>query len=333
MCHERLPGLPLCWSSVILSTQGMGEEKVITSPIWLPATVAAGALQAWRTAVQKRVSHSMSVNAAGLVRYLYGLPFALMLVAGYEMLFAPGGFPVLGRWFLLFCAAGGLAQIVATNLLIMAFSYRNFVVGTAYSKTEAVQGAILSFLLLGERLSPLSWAGIGCGVLGVMVLSTGGRRMGPMDFVRALGQPAALCGIASGFFFALTAIGIRRATQEVATPHPIRAALIVLATTICLQVAMQGCYLFLREREQVRAVFANWRVAGQVGLLSSIGSACWFTGFATAPVALVRIVGQVEVAFTFAFSRFYLGERMMRSEGLGLILVVTGVILALAGTR
>jgi drug/metabolite transporter (DMT)-like permease len=304
---------------------------MITSPIWLPATITAGALQAWRTAVQKRVSHSMSVNAAGLVRYLYGLPFALMLVAGYETFFASGGFPALARTFPLFCAAGGLAQIVATNLLIMAFSHRNFVVGTAYSKTEAVQGAALSYLLLGERLSPVSWAGIGCGVIGVMVLSTGGRRMGPMDFLRALGQPAALCGIASGFFFALTAIGIRRATQDVATPDPIQAALIVLAVTVCLQVLMQGGYLFLRERDQVRTVFAEWRVAGQVGLLSSLGSACWFTGFATAPVALVRIVGQVEVAFTFAFSRFYLGERMMRSEGIGLVLVVTGVILALAG--
>ncbi|MDB5705364.1 MAG: EamA family transporter [Sphingomonas bacterium] len=304
---------------------------MITSPIWLPATIVAGGMQAWRTAVQKRVSHSMSVNAAGLVRYLYGLPFALILLAGYEAVFAHGPLPVAGRWFLLFCAAGGLAQIVATNLLLLAFGHRNFVVGTAYSKTEAVQGAILSFLLLGERLSPLSWAGIGCGVVGVMVLSTGGKRMGPMDFLRALGQPAALCGIASGFFFAMTAIGIRRATHDLATPDPIRAALIVLAVTVSLQVLMQGCYLVLRERDQVPRVFAHWRVAGQVGLLSSIGSACWFTGFATAPVALVRIVGQVEVAFTFAFSRFYLGERMMRSEGVGLVLVVTGVILALAG--
>lgn len=304
---------------------------MITSPIWLPATITAGALQAWRTAVQKRVSHSMSVNAAGLVRYLYGLPFALILAGIYETFFAPGGFPTLGPTFPLFCAAGGLAQIIATNLLIMAFSHRNFVVGTAYSKTEAVQGAALSFLLLGERLSPVSWAGIGCGVVGVMVLSTGGKRMGPMDFLRALGQPAALCGIASGFFFALTAIGIRRATQDVATPDPIQAALIVLAVTVCLQVLMQGSYLFLRERDQIRTVFAEWRVAGQVGLLSSMGSACWFTGFATAPVALVRIVGQVEVAFTFAFSRFYLGERMMRSEGIGLVLVVMGVVLALAG--
>lgn len=304
---------------------------MITSPIWLPATLFAGALQAWRTAIQRRLGKSLSVNAAGLVRYLYGLPIAIALMLAYQYGIAPAAFPMLGGKFLLFCMAGGLAQIIATNLLLMAFSHRNFVVGTAYSKTEAVQGALLSFLLLGERLSLLTWLGIGSGVAGVMILSTGGKRMAPMDFIRALGQPAALYGIASGFFFALTAIAVRRATMEVGTDDHIRAALIVLAVTVALQTIMQGGYVFWRERDQVAGVFSSWRVSGQVGLLSSIGSACWFTGFASAPVALVRIVGQVEVIFTMAFAHFYLGERMARSEGAGLLLVTAGVVLALAG--
>jgi drug/metabolite transporter (DMT)-like permease len=76
----------------------------------------------------------------------------------------------------------------------------------------------------------------------------------------------------------------------------------------------------------------TWRSSGQVGLLASLGSACWFTGFATAPVALVRIVGQVEVIFTLVFSHFYLRERMRGSEAMGLILIAAGVVLALAGS-
>ena len=254
----------------------------MTFPLWLPATLLAGALQAWRTAVQRRMAKTLSVNAAGLVRYLYGLPVAIGMMLAYQFL-APAAFPVLGRGFLLFCALGGLAQIVATNLLLMAFGERNFVVGTAYSKTEAVQSAILSVVLLGDHLSLLTWFGIGFGVVGVMVLSTGGKRMGLGDLLRALGQPAARYGIASGFEFALTTIAIRRATMEVATPDHIRAALIVLAATVALQTAMQGGYLAWRERDQVAKVFAEWRVAGQVGLMSSVASACWFTGFASAP--------------------------------------------------
>ena len=304
---------------------------MFSSPIWLPATLVAGALQAWRTAVQRRVSESLSLNGAGLVRYLYGMPFTTALLALYLVVF-PTPWPRLNADFLLFCGAGGLAQIIATNLLISAFRYRNFVVGTAYSKTEAAQGAVLSFFLLGEMLPPLSWAGIGCGVAGVMLLSTGGRKLGLWDFVRALGRPAAVTGIASGFFFALTAIGIRRATQGVDTDTPVFAALIVLAVTVPLQTVMQGGWLLWREPAEMRRVLSSWRVSGQVGLLSALGSACWFTGFATAPVALVRIVGQVEVAFTMAFGHFYLRETMRRSELAGLILVAAGVILALAGT-
>lgn len=303
----------------------------MTFPLWLPATLLAGALQAWRTAVQRRVSKTLSVNAAGLVRYLYGLPVAAAMMLTYQFLIAPSAFPALGRWFVLFCAAGGLAQIVATNLLLMAFGERNFVVGTAYSKTEAVQSAILSVVLLGDHLSLLTWLGIGFGVVGVMVLSTGGKRMGAGELLRSLGQPAARYGIASGFVFALTTIAIRRATMEVATPDHIRAALIVLAVTVTLQTLMQGGYLAWRERDQVAKVFAEWRTAGQVGLMSSVASACWFTGFASAPVALVRIVGQVEVAFTMAFAHFYLAEKTAKSEVAGLVLVAIGVVLALAG--
>lgn len=304
---------------------------MITSPIWLPATLLAGVLQAWRTAVQRRVGQALSVNAAGLVRYLYGLPFALALLLLYQMLIAPAAWPALGGGFLLFCAAAGLAQILATNLLLMAFGERNFVVGTAYAKTEAVQGALLSWLLLGDRLNLFAWLGIGLGVIGVMILSTGGKRTSAADFLHVLGQPAARYGIASGLLFALTTIGVRRATMAVATPDPIRAALIVLVATVTLQTLMQGAYLCWRERDQLRAVFMTWRVSGQVGLLSSLGSACWFTGFATAPVALVRIVGQVEIPFTLAFAHFYLGERLKRSEVTGLMLVGLGVALALAG--
>ncbi|MGN6817938.1 MAG: EamA family transporter [Sphingomonas sp.] len=303
----------------------------MTFPLWLPATLLAGALQAWRTAVQRRVSKTLSVNAAGLVRYLYGAPVAVAMMLAYQLLIAPAAVPALGRWFLPFCALGGLAQIVATNLLLMAFGERNFVVGTAYSKTEAVQSAVLSIVLLGDRLSLPTWLGIGFGVTGVMVLSAGGKRMTPAELVRALGQLAARYGIASGFVFALTTIAIRAATQEVATPDHVRAALVVLAVTVVLQTLMQGGYLVWRERDQVAKVFAEWRVAGQVGLMSSVASACWFTGFASAPVALVRIVGQVEVAFTMGFAHFYLGERTAKSEVAGLLLVAIGVVLALVG--
>ena len=64
---------------------------------------------------------------------------------------------------------------------------------------------------------------------------------------------------------------------------------------------------------------------------SACGSACWFSAFALAPVALVRALGQVEMLFTLLFSRFYLREQIRRTDVAGLLLIVAGVSLILAG--
>ena len=303
---------------------------MILSPIWLPATLFAGCVQAWRTAVQQRLRATLSVNAAGLVRYLYGFPVALLLLCGWTAL-QGAAIPALPLPFWGFAVAGGICQIIGTNLLIMAFGYRNFVVGTAYAKTEAVQGALLSAWLLHELLSPLVWAGIGVGVIGVIVLSTGGKRLGPGAILREVVQPAALCGLGAGLGFALTSIFIRSATRQLDTPDLLLRALVTLAVTMISQAILQGLYVAIREPQQLRAVATSWRTSGQVGVLAALGSAGWFTGFATAPVALVRTVGQIEVIFTLLFGRFYLKEPLGRSEAAGLVLVAIGVILAVAG--
>lgn len=268
----------------------------------------------------------MSVNAAGLVRYLYGLPVGLLLLLGYQALVHEAS-PAIGNGFLPLAAAGGFAQIIGTNLLLMAFGYRNYVAGTAFAKTEAIQGAILSMLLLGETLSRLTWLGIGIGVAGVMVVSAAGQRLRLADLV----QPAALCGLGAGFCFTMTSILVKSATFEIGTSDKVLAALIALVAVQACQTLMQGAYVLWRERDQLPRIFSTWRTSGQVGILAAFGSACWFTGFATAPVALVRAVGQVEVILTMGFSRLYLKEQARRSDALGLMLVGTGVVLALLG--
>jgi drug/metabolite transporter (DMT)-like permease len=298
--------------------------------LWLSATFLGGFFQSWRTAVQQRVRASLSVNAAGLVRYLFGFPVACVLLALYAV-WRRLSLPEIDPGFLPNALAAGFVQVIATNLLILSFGYRNYVVGTAYAKTEAMQGALLAMVMLGEILSLLTWAGIVVGVVGVILLSTGGQKVGPREMLRQLTQPAALCGIGAGFLFALTAIFVKRATFDLETEDKVYAALITLVAVLFLQLVMQGSYVIWRERDQVAKIFSNWRVAGQVGLLAALGSACWFTGFATAPVALVRAVGQVEVIFTLFFGRFYLREKLARSEVTGLLLVGAGVVLALLG--
>lgn len=297
---------------------------------WIPITLLAALFQTWRTALQQRLRGRFSVGTAGFVRYVYAIPVGLALLGAYWT--ATGGtLPRPNAGFLLGCAAGGLAQVVGTSLLIMAFGHRNFAVGTAYSKTDAVQAAAVSWLLLGETLPPLALAGIGVGVCGVLLLSLAGRGLNPRELLRATVQPAALCGLGAGAGFALAGVGIKSATLALAAPDPVLSALLALVVTNTLQTAMQGAWMAWREPAGLRAAFTAWRSAVWVGALSACGSACWFAGFALAPVALVRTLAQAELVFTLLFSRFYLHETLRRADLAGLALIVGGVLLVLLG--
>src|SRR3712207_8643906 len=97
---------------------------MILSPLWLPVTLVAALFQCWRTALQQRLRGQLSLNAAAVVRYLYGVPVGAALLVLY-LLVVGGEVPApLGLIFLLLCAGGGLTQILGTNLLIMAFGHR-----------------------------------------------------------------------------------------------------------------------------------------------------------------------------------------------------------------
>ena len=297
-------------------------------PLWVPVTLVAALFQTWRTALQQRLRGRLSVGTAGLVRYLYAVPVGLALLLGYCA--ASGAvLPTPTSAFVLACAVAGLAQVLGTLLLIMAFGHRNFAVGTAYAKTDAVQAALLSWLLLGEALAPVAWLGIGVGVCGVLTLSLAGRGLHPGTLLRATVQPAALCGLGAGTGFAVAGVGIKAATVALGASDVILGALFALVVTNVLQTFMQGGYMAWREPAGLRDAFSSWRSSAWVGALSAGGSACWFVSFALAPVALVRTLGQVEMPFTLLFSRFYLQESLRRADVAGLVLIVCGVVLVL----
>ncbi len=298
--------------------------------LWIPITVGAALSQCWRTAMQQKLRGLLSVNAAGFVRYLYGAPMAAIILC--VTLWVTGlPLPTPNAMFLMWCLLAGIGQILGTNLLIMAFGYRNFAVGTAYAKTEAAQSSVVALVLLGEMLRPLAWAGIALGLVGVQVLSLAGRGLKPRALLAATIQPAALCGLGTGFIFAVITVFIKLANQSIEGDSLILRAVFALFVTNCMQIALQGTYLAWREPAELKKAFTSWRSSMWVGALSGLGSACWYSAFAMAPLAMVRSLGQIEVVFTLLFSRFYLHETLKRSEILGLVLVVCSVVLVLAG--
>ena len=82
---------------------------MILSPLWLPVTLAAALFQTWRTALQQKLRGQLSVNAAAVVRYLYGVPVGALILTLYLLLFG-GTLPALNLSFLALAAAGGLGR-------------------------------------------------------------------------------------------------------------------------------------------------------------------------------------------------------------------------------
>lgn len=265
------------------------------------------------------------------MRYLYALPLDLLLLGMTWWFFQPSAWG-LSPELILLCLAGGISQIFGTFFLISAFGHRNFVVGTAYAKTEAVQLILISVLIFGISLPPLAIVGAVGAMVGVLWLSIPVERFTLGSWLRASGQPAALFGLGAGLSFALTALFLREASLTLDAQLPVLfKALLILLITNSLQTVVQGGYMARFERLQLRQCLIVWRRAAPVGALSALGSAAWFTGFALTQVALVRGLGQIEVVFTLLFGHFFLREHFQRREVFGLILVAAGVlVIALA---
>ena len=289
--------------------------------MWIPVTLFAAAFQTARTATQHRLRALLSVSGAGFVRYLYGAPLAGLAVLIARL--SGAAWPSVHAHFWPAILAGGVTQILGTVCLIRAFDARDYAVGTVFSKTEVVQVAVFSLVLLGEPLRWGGWLGAGVCTVGVTLLATKGRRL----TWPALRQPAALYGLAAGGLFGLAAIAIRSATKSLDGGPVVVRAIVALAVMNTMQTIIHGGYLVWREPGQVRLAVTHWRSSAVVGLLSVLGSAGWALALALENAAKVRTVGQVELLFTFAASRWWFHDRHARAEYVATALVAAGVVL------
>ena len=288
--------------------------------MWIIVTLVAAGFQTARTALQHRLRALLSVSGAGFVRYLYGAPLSALAVLvawsigvewpHFEVRFWPS---ILG---------GGVAQILGTVCLIRAFDARDFAVGTVFAKTEVVQVAFLSWVILGEPLRWGGWFGAAVCMVGVALLATKGQRLS----CAAVRQPAALYGLAAGGLFGLASIGIRGATKALDGGPIVMRAIVTLAVMNTMQTIVHGGYLVIRERDQLRLTLVQWRSSAIVGVLSVCGSAGWALALALENAAKVRTLGQVELLFTFGVSRWWLKDRHTRGELVASGLVAFGVV-------
>jgi drug/metabolite transporter (DMT)-like permease len=297
-------------------------------PLWIPITIAAALCQNIRTTMQQKIRGLLSVDGANFVRYLYGAPLALAALA--FLVWGTGRtVPTITLAFLGLVTIAGVAQIVATSLMIHSFSLRNFTVGTVYSKTETVFVALFATYIAGEPLAFGSWIGIFVCLGGVAILSVRGKLSDIRSVLADLTHKGAVYGILSGAVFAIAAGTIREASKLLPEGDFMIRGITVLACMNTIQVVLMALYLARRDRPQLGKVWHNWRSSIWVGIFSVLGSAGWALAVTLENAALVRAVGQIELVFTFISSRLVLKERPSLGEWIGSILVVGGVVLIL----
>ena len=296
--------------------------------LWVPITVAAAFMQNARSALQKHLKGRLTDLGAAYVRFLYAWPFSLLYVLGLNQ-WGGMALPEPNGWFLFYAVLGGLAQIIFTVLLMVLFSFRNFAVGTTFSKTEVVQIAILGFLILGDELTLWAITAIVTAAGGVIALSMGQGRVSLHSMLVGLTERATLIGLVCGAFLGGSVVFYRGAALALGYDGVVMAAAYTLAVSVVIQTVLMGLYLALCEPRTLRDVFVHWRWSLAVGVAGVLGSIFWFTAFTMQNAAYVRAVGQIELVFTFIASVFIFRERTNWVEILGILLVGAGILLLL----
>ena len=298
--------------------------------LWIPVTLGAALAQTARNAAQRHLTASLGTLGSTLVRFLYGLPFALLWLAGVCLV---GEFPLpapnaaFAGWVVL----AALTQIMATALLLQVMTDRNFTLGIAYSKSEVIQVAIFGFVFLGDPVTLISATSIALGTLGVLMLSPIDRRNPFSTLIAGWTTRPALLGMLSGAGFGIAAVGYRGGALALeGAAFPMAAAYTLVAAQALQTVLLVG-WLMLRDAGVVARVCRAWRASLFAGLMGATASIGWFTAMAIEPVAHVSTLALVELLFGYVVSRRIFREHVTRLEIAGMLLLTTGLIVVTLG--
>lgn len=298
--------------------------------LWIPVTIWAAFAQTLRNAAQRSLTAELGTLGATLVRFLYGWPFAVLWLLAVQN-FGRYSLPTPNLAFAFWVAFGALSQIVATALLLRVMEQRNFTLGVAYSKTEIIQVAVFGLIVLGDPVTVTTALAVGCGTLGVLLLAPADRERPFRTMLTGWTSVPAMLGLASGAFFAFSAVGYRGAALALAGTPFLMSAAFTLVAAQSLQTIVLGGWLLARNPDVVRRVFAAWRRSFFAGFMGAAASAGWFTAMAIEPVAHVRTLGLVELLFSSIVSRKIFREKLSRLEIVGMLLLTLGLVIVTLG--
>ncbi|RAK51250.1 EamA/RhaT family transporter [Phenylobacterium deserti] len=288
--------------------------------LWFFLAAAAAPLQTARNAMQRGLVGEAGPWGATLVRFLFGLPFSILICAVAALL-AGRLEPHLSWRFVGAVVIGATSQILATAALLVAMRRSGFAVATVMQQSSLPFAALFG-LLVGDMLGPHAWAGVALTTVGLAIVSWPRG-----DQMKGAGLGAAL-GLGSGAAFAIALNGFRAAGLSLEPHHPIWSA----TATVCMAQALQSLVMVAAlaawRPAALRAVAQSWRQSLGAGFFGAAASACWCGALALAPAGPVRAVGVIEAPVAAAVGRRLFKERLSSRQIFGGALAAVGVALA-----
>lgn len=298
------------------------------SLLWVAATLTAAAAQTARNATQAHLTRAIGTLGATQVRFLFGLPFALLFLALIAT--ATGQVPpTLTLRALTFTTLGALSQIAATALMLVTMKSQSFAVTTAWIKTEPVLVALIAAAMLGD---PLTWpmlAAIAIATAGVLVMTL---KPGAAPSLWSDIGPA-LTGLLAGALFGASAIGFRGGILALPSGDFLIRATTILVLALTLQAAVLSVWMLMFDRRALAASLGVWRTSLGAGFLGAFASQFWFLGFALTSAANVRTLALIEVIFAQAVSALIFRQPFSRRQIFGMTVIMLGVALLLYSQR
>lgn len=292
--------------------------------LWVAFTLSSSVAQTARNSLQRGLTETVGTIGATHVRFLYGLPFALLFL-GLLWLWrgappAPGG----DTW--LWAAVGGLAQIGATALLLAAMRTRSFIVSVAYTKSEPAIVLILGAVALSETPSAAQTGAILAATAGVMLMSWPSAAMRGGDWLRPV-----LFGLGSGALFALASVCYRGGIVSLGEGDFVMRATLTLVMALTIQTAVLSAWLGWRDPAVLRTLLRTPRASAPAGLCGAVASILIFLAFALQTTSLVRTLTLAEILMAQVVTRRLFRQQVSPREYAGIALLTAGLAGVLLG--
>jgi drug/metabolite transporter (DMT)-like permease len=186
-------------------------------------------------------------------------------------------------------AARGLLPLLASVTVVVGLGLMPLADATAISFASPLLVVALSALLLGERVSVHSWAGVACGFAGILLIVRPGA--GALAW-------AALFPLATAFFFALYQV-LTRLVSRGDDPR------VTLAWTVAVGLVLTTPLLPLHWHPVGEA---DWPLLGLSGVLFGLGQFLLIRAFAMAPAAVLAPFAYAQIVAAIVFGVVVFGD-------------------------